>query len=48
VEQRARECTWYRFTAPTDWFEQVAWDVGLTVLTPDRRQLTVLAATDTD
>lgn len=39
---------WYRFAAPSDWFDQVAWDLGLAALTPDGRRLMVLAATDTD
>ncbi|MFD7922307.1 DUF6183 family protein [Streptomyces sp. NPDC059740] len=48
VEQRARECTWYGFGAGTKWFEHVAWDIGLASLSPERRRLAVLAATDTD
>ncbi|QLJ03105.1 hypothetical protein HZZ00_20385 [Streptomyces sp. NEAU-sy36] len=48
VEERARGCVWYGFSAGTDWFEQVAWDIGLAALAPDRRGLAVLAATDTD
>jgi hypothetical protein len=48
VETRAGDCIWYGFAADTKWFEQVAWDVGLAALTPDRRRLLVLAATDTD
>ncbi|MET8671970.1 DUF6183 family protein [Streptomyces albidoflavus] len=48
IEARAAECAWFGFDARTDWFEQVAWDVGLAALSPDRRRLAVLAATDTD
>ncbi|MEU2059862.1 DUF6183 family protein [Streptomyces sp. NPDC013455] len=48
VEARARACTWYGFSADTQWFEQVAWDIGLAVMSPGRRRLAVLAATDTD
>ncbi|MFJ3743297.1 DUF6183 family protein [Streptomyces albidoflavus] len=48
VEARAAECAWFGFDARTDWFEQVAWDIGLAALSPDRRRLAVLAATDTD
>ncbi|MEV6028599.1 DUF6183 family protein [Streptomyces sp. NPDC052036] len=48
VEARVRECTWCGFGADTKWFEQVAWDIGLAALAPDRRRLAVLAATDTD
>ncbi|MFE9929732.1 DUF6183 family protein [Streptomyces sp. NPDC005533] len=48
VEARVRDCVWHGFDADTKWFEQVAWDIGLAALTPDRRRLAVLAATDTD
>ncbi|MFF8699137.1 DUF6183 family protein [Streptomyces albidoflavus] len=48
AEARAAECAWFGFDARTDWFEQVAWDIGLAALSPDRRRLAVLAATDTD
>lgn len=48
VAERARCCVWYGFSAGTDWFEHVAWDIGLAALAPDHRGLAVLAATDTD
>lgn len=48
VETHARACTWYGFSADTQWFKQVAWDIGLAALSPERRRLAVLAATDTD
>ncbi|MER6200251.1 DUF6183 family protein [Streptomyces sp. NPDC001586] len=48
VEARVRDCVWHGFDAGTKWFEQVAWDIGLAALAPDRRRLAVLAATDTD
>jgi hypothetical protein len=48
VEARVQACTWYAFSAGTKWFEQVAWDIGLAAVCPDRRRLAVLAATDTD
>ncbi|MFF2350601.1 DUF6183 family protein [Kitasatospora sp. NPDC058115] len=48
IEARALDCVWRGFGAGTWWFEQVAWDIGLAVLAPDRRRLAVLAATDTD
>ncbi len=48
VEARARACTWYAFGADTKWFQQVAWDIGLAAVSPERRRLAVLAATDTD
>lgn len=48
VEALALTCSWHSFGGAGDWFEQVAWDVGLAVVSPDRRRLAVLAATDTD
>ncbi|WP_067416733.1 DUF6183 family protein [Streptomyces sampsonii] len=48
IEAWAAECAWFGFDARTNWFEQVAWDIGLAALAPDRRRLAVLAATDTD
>ncbi|TXK39818.1 DUF6183 family protein [Nonomuraea sp. C10] len=40
--------TWVLFDASTAWFYQVAWDVGIAALDPDRLLVHVLAATDTD
>ena len=48
VERQVRECDWFSFDADTDWFEQVAWDIGLAAVRPGRQRLAVLAATDTD
>lgn len=48
VVAAADASTWYRFDAQSDWYEQVAWDSGVACLAPDRRQLAVVAATDTD
>jgi hypothetical protein len=48
VEAQVNDCTWYTFAADTAWFYSVVWDVGLAALSPDRRRLAVLAATDTD
>ncbi|MEU9717457.1 DUF6183 family protein [Streptomyces sp. NPDC047976] len=49
VERRARETTWFRFEADSGWFcNEVAADFGIAALSPDRRRLAVLAATDTD
>ncbi|MFI8908191.1 DUF6183 family protein [Streptomyces albidoflavus] len=47
AEARVSECAWFGFDAATDWFERVAWDIGLATLSPDGRRLAVLAATDT-
>ncbi|MFB8242978.1 DUF6183 family protein [Kitasatospora purpeofusca] len=48
VEAQVLDCVWHSFGADTEWFWQVAWDIGLAALSPDRRRLAVLAATDTD
>jgi uncharacterized protein (TIGR02996 family) len=44
----ASRCLWVSFEAASEWFYDVAWDVGLLVVRPDGRSLAVLAATDTD
>ena len=43
-------CSWFEFevNVASQWFDQVAWDVGMIGLSRDRRVLTALAATDTD
>ncbi|MGW2834990.1 DUF6183 family protein [Streptomyces sp. NPDC001286] len=48
VEQSVQACDWYDFDAATEWFERVAWDIGLVSLAPGARRVAVLAATDTD
>ncbi|MGW0858211.1 DUF6183 family protein [Streptomyces sp. NPDC002690] len=48
AEARVRACSWYSFGPATDWFADVAWDIGLVALSPDGERLAVLAATDTD
>ena len=40
-------CEWFTFSG-TQWFAQVAWDLGLICVRPDRRTVALLAATDTD
>ncbi|MFE3448936.1 DUF6183 family protein [Nonomuraea sp. NPDC059194] len=40
--------TWALFDASTEWFHQVAWDVGVAALDPARLMVSVLAATDED
>jgi uncharacterized protein (TIGR02996 family) len=42
----AAECRWLTFD--TDWFCDIAWDLGLIVVRPDATTVAVLAATDTD
>ena len=48
VERRVGECAWYCFGARTQWFHQVAWDIGLVAVAASGRRLAVLAASDTD
>jgi hypothetical protein len=48
VEALAHAGSWWSFAATTSWFDNIAWDVGLAVVSPDRRRLALLAATDTD
>ncbi|MFF9624843.1 DUF6183 family protein [Streptomyces griseosporeus] len=37
-----------RFGAATEWFDGVAWEVGLVSVAPGARRMAVLAATNTD
>ncbi|MDI3417940.1 DUF6183 family protein [Streptomyces luteolus] len=48
VERRARKCTWFHFEADAEWFHNEIYDYGIAALSPDRRRIAVLAATDTD
>lgn len=49
VERHARQSTWFHFEADTDWFHgDIDSDYGIAALSPDCRQIAVLAATDTD
>ncbi|WP_420311304.1 DUF6183 family protein [Streptomyces sp. YS-B37] len=49
VEQRALQSTWFQFEADTDWFHgDIDSDYGIAALSPDRRRIAVLTATDTD
>jgi hypothetical protein len=49
VEHCARQSTWFHFEADADWFHnEVGSDYGIAALSPDRRRIAVLAATDTD
>lgn len=47
VARVADGCEWFTFSG-TQWFAQVAWDLGLICLRPDRSSIALLAATDTD
>ncbi|MFW6640349.1 DUF6183 family protein [Nocardiopsis algeriensis] len=48
VEGRAASCGWYHLGTSTSWYHRLIWDIGVAALSPGRRRLTVLAATDTD
>ncbi|CAM5464573.1 DUF6183 family protein [Streptomyces narbonensis] len=49
VERHALQSAWFHFEADTDWFHnEVGNDYGIAALSPDRRRIAVLAATDTD
>jgi hypothetical protein len=48
LDALALDSAWFLFHADSDWFRQVAWDVGVACIASDRRSLTLLAATDTD
>ncbi|MDQ3789920.1 MAG: DUF6183 family protein [Actinomycetota bacterium] len=41
-------CAWWTFEAANDWFERIAWDLGVLCLRPGGRTVAVLAATDRD
>lgn len=41
-------CAWWIFEAANDWFQRVAWDLGVVCLRPGGHVMAVLAATDTD
>jgi hypothetical protein len=44
----ASRCLWVSWDAASEWYCQVAWDLGLLAVRPDGMSLAVLAATDTD
>ncbi|MFI5912105.1 DUF6183 family protein [Dactylosporangium sp. NPDC051541] len=48
VEEAVRACAWYGFAGASEWFQRVAWDIGIAAVTADGRRLALLAATDTD
>jgi len=48
AERKAQASRWFSLDAYTNWFEQVAWDIGLAAIRPGRHSLAILAATDTD
>lgn len=49
VERHVRRTTWFHFESEAEWFcDDASTDYGIAALSPDRRRITVLAATDTD
>jgi hypothetical protein len=47
VAEVAAGCAWFAFGG-TDWFFEIAWDLGLICVRPDRLSVALLAASDTD
>lgn len=37
VQRRVPEHRWFAFDTSAPWFDQVAWDIGIAALSPDRR-----------
>lgn len=48
IFQSAQSCTWFEFSVSSEWYYQVAWDLGLACLRESGTSLAVLSATDTD
>lgn len=48
VQDVADATTWTHFSAKTNWFYQVGWDIEIAAFRPDTHSLNVFAATDTD
>jgi hypothetical protein len=48
IDRRASECSFLMFGAPGDWFNDVAWDIGVLAVRAGGATVAVLAATDTD
>jgi hypothetical protein len=48
VALATEHCAWLSFEAQSEWFYQVAWDLGLMALRPDGYTVAALTATDTD
>ncbi|MDX3337022.1 DUF6183 family protein [Streptomyces sp. ME02-6979.5a] len=49
VEHHIGQTTWFHFESDAEWFHNDAFaDYGIAALSPDRRRIAVLAATDTD
>jgi Family of unknown function (DUF6183) len=48
IATSSQDCQWCLFDSPSDWYHQVAWDIGIACFNPAHREVAVLAATDTD
>jgi len=48
VYKAAKESSWWTFSSKSKWFNNIAWDLGIVCLRPDKRHLVVLAASDED
>jgi hypothetical protein len=48
IMSHCSNCRWCLFDSPNDWFYQVAWDIGIACANDTRREVALLAATDTD
>lgn len=48
VGERGEACAFLAYDATSDWFNGVAWDIGLLAVRPDGASIALLAATDTD
>jgi uncharacterized protein (TIGR02996 family) len=48
IAAAVERCMWFSFDAASEWFYQIAWDLGLMVIRQDGMSLAVLAASDTD
>jgi hypothetical protein len=48
IAAQASSCDWCLFCVPSEWYFQVAWDIGVACANPARNEMTILAATDTD
>jgi hypothetical protein len=48
IATSSQHCQWCLFDSPSEWYCQVAWDIGIACFNRAHREVAVLAATDTD
>ncbi len=48
VAADSQQCHWCIFDSPSEWYCQVAWDIGIACFNPARGEIALLAATDED